>query len=355
MKKNLIPSTAPRDYFFDNVKFFLAFLVVLGHIYRPLIGESPIIKAVYLAIYTFHMPLFILISGYFAKNYNREGQNQKIITSILVPYFIFQTLYSLYDHFIYETDSIEITILEPYWAMWFLFSLFLWRLMLPLFVNLKYPLTIAFILSIAAGYIDEADGFMSLSRTIAFFPFFLLGFYLQRHHFEVLFTTGKRVAGWVGGILLIPLMYWLEFHSPLDLSLRRWLYSADPYENLGNPEWYAGLIRVGFILLALVVSALFLAVIPREKTWFSSLGSRSLAVYLLHGFFIKFYDAMDLGEKYPGPTLYILTTLGAIALTFFLSSRWVFNAARPLMQPKLNWIFHNQEKKKQQKLNKAAY
>ncbi|QKI81328.1 acyltransferase family protein [Kroppenstedtia eburnea] len=356
--QDVIKSSAAkqRDYYFDNVKFVLAMLVVIGHTYRPLIDESPILKAVYLAIYSFHMPLFILISGYFAKGYNREGQNRKLISSILIPYLIFQTLYSIYDYFVYGRDSLGISILDPYWAMWFLFSLFLWRLMmLPLFVNLKYPLVTALILAIAVGYIDEADGFLSLSRTIAFFPFFLFGYYLRKHHFEVLFSPWKRVVGWVGCILLVPLMYWLEFLSPFDLSFRRWMYFADPYESLGHPEWSAGLIRVGFIILTLIVSALVLAVIPRGKTWFSAMGSRSLSVYLLHGFFIKFYDALDVDDKYPGPTLYILATLGAIALTFLLSSPWVTNALRPLLQPRLRWIFRTSSQQEQQKLKKAAY
>ncbi|GGA43916.1 putative membrane-bound acyltransferase YkrP [Kroppenstedtia guangzhouensis] len=355
---DVIKSSTPkqRDYYFDNIKFVLIILVVIGHTYRPLIDESSILKAIYLAIYSFHMPLFILVSGYFAKGYNREGQNRKLISSILVPYLIFQILYSIYDHLVYGTDSLEISILDPYWIMWFLFSLFLWRLMmLPLFVNLKYPLVTALILSIAVGYIDEADGFLSLSRTIAFFPFFLLGFYLRRDHFKVLFSPWKRVIGWAGCILLVPLMYWLEFLSPFDLSFRRWLYFTDPYESLGHPEWSAGLIRVGFIILTLVVSAWVLAVIPREKTWFSAMGSRSLTVYLLHGFFIKFYDALDVDDKYPGPPLFILATLGAIALTFLLSSPWVTRGLRPLLQPRLKWIFRTPSKQEQQKLNKAAF
>ena len=341
-----------RDYYFDNVKFFLIMLVVLGHTYRPLIDESPIIKGVYLSIYTLHMPLFILVSGYFAKNFNKEGQNKKLITTVLVPYFIFEILYSFYDHLIYRTDSLEFTILEPYWIMWFLFSLFFWRLMLPFFVNLKYPLLIALALSIAIGYIDDADSFLSLSRTIAFFPFFLLGFYLKREHFERLFSPTKRVIGIIGGVLLFLMMYGLEFHSSIDLDFRRWLYFVFPYEDLNHPEWYAGMIRLGFIGLALVASALFLAVIPRGKTFVSELGSRSLYVYLLHGFFIKFYDALDVDDKFAGPTLYIVATIAAIGLTFFLSSRWVQNLFRPLVQPKMDWIFHKQE---QRKLNRAAY
>ncbi|OYD07234.1 acyltransferase family protein [Paludifilum halophilum] len=343
-----------RDYFFDNVKFLLIALVVLGHAYRPLIDESPVIKAVYLAIYSFHMPLFILISGYFAKNYWKEGQTRKVIATILIPYFIFEILYSLFDHFAYQTDAVDISILEPYWIMWFLFSLFLWRLILPYFINLKYPLATAFLLAILIGYIDDADKYLSFSRTVAFFPFFLAGFYLQKHHIEKLFTKGIRTLSWIGILSSVGLMYYLEFHSSLNLDLRRWMYFVFPYEDVGHPEWYAGIYRIALIALAAVMIIFFLSIVPRSKTFFSEWGSRSLYVYLLHGFFIKTYDALDLDDKMPGPFLYISATLAAIGLTIFLSSRFVQRITHPLLQPKVQWLFQKKEPQKKN-LNRAVY
>lgn len=59
-----------RVLYFDIVKAVLIFFVVLGHI----IGnhtKNPIAKAIYLFIYAFHMPLFVFISGVFAK-YNKK-------------------------------------------------------------------------------------------------------------------------------------------------------------------------------------------------------------------------------------------------------------------------------------------
>ncbi|SMO83353.1 acyltransferase family protein [Melghirimyces algeriensis] len=341
-----------RDYYFDNAKFILAMLVVLGHAYRPLIDENEIIKAIYLSIYTFHMPLFILISGYFAKNYSKEGQNKKLINSVLIPYIIFEILYSLYDHWVYQTDSVTFTILEPYWIMWFLFSLFLWRLILPYIVHLRYSLVIAVLLSVGIGYIDEADGFLSLSRTIAFFPFFLLGFYLKRHHIERLFTSRKRIIGYTGLLLFFLMMYGLEFHSSIDLDLRRWLYFEFPYEDIGHPEWYAGGIRIALILLALVASFFLLSIIPQRKTFFSKMGSRSIYVYLIHGFFIKFYDAMDLDDKFSGLAFYLLVTVFAILLTVLLSSQWIQRMFQPMIQPNIQWIYHHT---KHNKWNKATY
>ena len=58
--------TKERDYFFDNLKAVLIFLVVLGHFLLPIHGDNPLVVVKRL-IYIFHMPLFVFVSGYFAK------------------------------------------------------------------------------------------------------------------------------------------------------------------------------------------------------------------------------------------------------------------------------------------------
>ena len=62
-----------RDYFFDNLKAVLIFLVVLGHFLLPIHGES-VLVVVKRLIYVFHMPLFVFVSGYFAKKIYKNGQ-----------------------------------------------------------------------------------------------------------------------------------------------------------------------------------------------------------------------------------------------------------------------------------------
>ncbi len=54
-----------RDPFFDNAKFLLIMLVLIGHVITINRADNRINLATYNWIYTFHMPLFIFISGYF--------------------------------------------------------------------------------------------------------------------------------------------------------------------------------------------------------------------------------------------------------------------------------------------------
>lgn len=77
-----------RNYWLDNTKFFLIFLVVIGHFLEELISNKTI-KEVFIFIYTFHIPLFIFITGFFSKNVEKS---EKRITSYLIMYVIMQCI-----------------------------------------------------------------------------------------------------------------------------------------------------------------------------------------------------------------------------------------------------------------------
>ena len=85
-----------RDHYFDNARFFLIVLVVFGHLTRSYVNESHIFKALYMFIYSFHMPAFVLISGFFAKGVGKPGYIKKITIKLLLPYLIFQLFYRNY-------------------------------------------------------------------------------------------------------------------------------------------------------------------------------------------------------------------------------------------------------------------
>lgn len=170
-----------RDYYFDNAKCALMLLVVFGHFLRPYIDSVLWVHSLYIWIFFFHMPAFIFISGYFAKKFHEQGYLKKITKKLLLPYLIFQLLYSVYYYFLYQKDSIEFDLLTPQWSLWFLISLFSWNLLLWIFAKIPkhVSLLLALLLGVGAGMI-EAEKWLSISRTFTFFPFFLLGFFLQK-------------------------------------------------------------------------------------------------------------------------------------------------------------------------------
>src|SRR4051812_39736772 len=165
-----------RTFYFDNAKFILIFFVVFGHMLRSFIEDNETIYTIYKVIYTFHMPAFILVSGFFAKGFYQKGYIKKITKKLIIPYLIFQTIYSVFYYFLYGQSEITLDPFNPHWSLWFLISLFCWHLMLLLFAkyNSVVSITVSLAIGLLVGYEDWISNYLSLSRTFVFFPFFLL-------------------------------------------------------------------------------------------------------------------------------------------------------------------------------------
>ena len=59
-----------RIVLWDNIKFILITLVVIGHLADEFTINSNAYKSIFLFIYSFHMPAFIFISGLFHNEKN---------------------------------------------------------------------------------------------------------------------------------------------------------------------------------------------------------------------------------------------------------------------------------------------
>jgi fucose 4-O-acetylase-like acetyltransferase len=97
-------ASGKREIWVDNVKVFACILVVLGHFFQSMV-ESSILPAtgVFMwfekTIYTFHVPLFFICSGYLYQRYSRvdslRAWRDNILKKLLtlgVPYFTFSTV-----------------------------------------------------------------------------------------------------------------------------------------------------------------------------------------------------------------------------------------------------------------------
>ena len=123
--------TKERDYFFDNVKAVLMFLVVLGHLLLPIHGESFLVVVKRL-IYVFHMPMFVFVSGYFAKTFYKNGRyNYRKLLYLGKAYLVFvvaiQLVYAISG---YQAFS-QINLFSQSGAPWYLFAMIAWYLTIP--------------------------------------------------------------------------------------------------------------------------------------------------------------------------------------------------------------------------------
>ncbi|MEN2767235.1 acyltransferase family protein [Ornithinibacillus xuwenensis] len=317
-----------RNAFFDNAKLLLILLVVFGHVIQPFIAGSLEMHALYTWIYTFHMPAFIFLAGFFAKGFGDSGYFIKLAKKLLLPYFIFQLTYSSYYYFIGKSNWLT-DIFYPHWSLWFLISLFSWHLLLYWFKKIPpiISLSVAVALGILVGYLAGVGHYFSLSRTFVFFPFFLLGFWLKEKHLMYLKRKGIQV---IAGLILTATALAIYFAPEINTG---WLLASKSYYDLGMQE-FGGIARLLVYVTSTLMAASVLAWVPTKRYSFTHLGERTLYVYLLHGFIIQYFRAYELFHV--TTIMDVIGLVGISVLTVWaLSSTPVLTVSQPFVEGKL--------------------
>ena len=148
--------TKERVAYLDNARYWVMLLVVIGHSLTQF-GTMDSARAVYVWIYAFHMPFFILISGYTARRYMGDArQVRRIVSTLVVPYLIVETTMQLITRH-YGEGPDPMMILSPQWVAWFMAALFVWRLTTPIWRALKYPITTSIVISLTVGLFEIAQ------------------------------------------------------------------------------------------------------------------------------------------------------------------------------------------------------
>ena len=302
-----------RQPLIDNAKFILIFLVVLGHMIEPVIETVPVFKVLYLSIYSFHMPAFIFLSGMLSKPALDQSGILKLVKSLIVPFVVFSFLYEGLNFCKTGEISDYTKNLQPFWMLWFLYSLFIWKLCLPLLLKVKFPIVISLALSLAAGYWNGTMP-LGLSRTFYFLPFFVIGYKVSP---ETLIEMKRKFSakGHVllfAGLLVLNVLLFMTF---ADL-LPQWLYGSYGYSELGSDRIAGPATRAAFIVLALVTLMSVLMLIPNRPNQLLSKGKNSLYVYLLHGIFIQLFASAIVvyftGTFLVAVSLFLLVAISAV-------------------------------------------
>ena len=161
-----IMSTKSRNYFLDNYKALLILLVVMGHFIEPCHTNNPVLESLKWIIFSFHMPAFIFISGFFSK---RAMSLEKLIQKLVIPYFVYELLYYfLYVFVIHKETGLYLN--RPKFSLWYLMALFFWRIITPYFQKIPGNMAIAFTAGLLIGY-TQLGNFFSIPRTLFFTRF----------------------------------------------------------------------------------------------------------------------------------------------------------------------------------------
>ena len=269
-----------RDRRLDNVKALMMFCVALGHIS----GAFDLGGPVYQILYTFHMPVFIFISGWVARP-TRRG-----FLSLFGLYAITQLADFLFYpvSFPQGTGDLTLRLSEPYMFQWYLMSLMTYLLLLPL-LDAKGPLAgavtvgVCFAVSVLAGFDRNIGYVFSLSRTLVYLPFFAAG------HIIGSARRGKEPLSprlrLMGCAVCLPVMVFgivFALRHPLPYNF---LYGSEAYVRFLMPPWQAAGTRALYLGLGAAWTGFFMLALPDVKIpILTRVGENTLPVFILHGY-----------------------------------------------------------------------
>ena len=261
-----------------NLKLFLMFLVIYGHLIEPCVSENRILYEIYRIIYMVHMPLLVFLSGRFLKS---RKSCMKQTRKALGWYGATQVMGMLFVHF---EEGGKAGFLTPYWHLWYLLSLagwsligvcyyFLakhWQWLKSLYVKIGLIL-VAIIAGCLAGKETEINRRGSLSRTIVFLPYFLAGMFWKEEWDEKKNSRIGKIC------LIIGVSLYIMIRKELSVIF---LYQAESYGNLNSTK--GCYLRFMCYLIGGLWSFFFLTYKWDKKFSFTKAGTDTMMIYVLH-------------------------------------------------------------------------
>lgn len=310
-----------RIVLWDNLKFILITLVVIGHLADEFTAKSDVYKSVFLFIYTFHMPLFILISGLF---HSEKNIIKKCIFYCSIG-FLYKIITLIFDR-LSGNSNVSFNLLSDGGISWFMFVLAIYTIISYVIKdeNKKYILVFSVVLACFTGYDKSIGDFLYLSRAIVFFPFYLLGTMLKSEN--IISIKNKYKGLYIVSILILLIWGFLCFYKIDKFYILRYLFTGRNafYEPILR---YGALARLSCYILSLLILCSFIILIPNKKIkWISNMGKNSINVYFWHW---KFYILLE--KLFCISSLFYAGVMGKIEFLFVglfisvvLSQRGIF-------------------------------
>lgn len=355
------PAPAPpkaRIALWDNARFALIVLVVMGHAVSTVRTGSELGFAVYAFIYLFHMPAMIALSGMFSKP-ETSPRALRSTLQLLTTWLAWELIWALINFFVGGRPLPGSWLVVPAWTLWFLVTLATMRILLPYIARLRHPLVASIALALAAGLSPSIGTPFSASRTLCFLPFFVAAWLAKDRgwlsgDWFMRPARGTRAAAW-GILAVVAAVFVLLPGLRQTWRIDTWLTWRDDYLRLfahapigdwAPSEWWAaGLggagVRLALLLVAALMTLALLLIVPRGHSVITIWGARTLYVYLLHAPVVaalRGSGAVEWMGSFGTPGVLLILGVG-IALAILLSMTWVTKAFRFVIEPRLDLLY----------------
>ena len=375
-------SSAKRDGRMENLdiyKGFLIFLVVWGHFMMPLIDrEYPVARRLFLLIYSFHMPAFIFLSGYFYYgSWKKRGTVFKSICSWIVLYCAMKLMLNCCDILFYGEKKLIPNFLHESYAPWYILVMIIFKLLLlpiefiqkinkkdtetnnqnimkgktdmpkELFsdgisIYLMFLIVLSACLSMLnMPWQEKVGDFLALDRVVSFAPFFYMGMlykkYLSSGRVSVFEKTNKPLFI-TGAIFVGTFIIFFSIIGPYTrMFYGTWGYIL-VYENMASIfKGVLNPLRVVFIPYALCIAYFFFVLINKKEFFLTSFlkkfGVYSLPIYVFHrpirdAFSYYVLNKVSFG-RFEEEILIIIMAILSFICCYVLGNRFTDRVCRP--------------------------
>lgn len=304
----------PYSYLIDNFKVLLIFLVVFNHIIAfNLVKVDTVVRYVWYAITIFHMPAFIFVSGYLSKKPQNALKNFK---NLLIPYILGYTL-TWYSQ-IWLGRSVDYEILRPTGTvMWYILALFIYRLTIEALGKIRFIVPISIAIALWAGTRPEFTTFLSASRIVVFFPFFVAGYLWKSEYITAVRKfKGKWVLVPISAVLLWAIPNYM-ITNDMGIAIFRGNHG---YKLCGLTDPEGIILRLLMYLVSFILIYTLLALLPDIKLPLTYVGRHTMGIYFFHypimiimnGLYILLIPEMNNVWALLGVSLVFVLVLGSL-------------------------------------------
>lgn len=298
-----------RDSYLDFLKGILIILVCFGHCIQYGSGREYFINETYFdniifkIIYSFHMPLFMAVSGLLLGNSYKRYSTKELVSrrllSILLPIFAWNTVSficeSVFSHAKVNSGLIFEYIKFLLRNIWFLWAVAIWTSFVITINTIIHRRAIVysiyFVVFIALFFIPEPEYIHWVAEYKFMFTFFIIGYEISPYYFGNKISLPRLVIVFCGALWGVLLIFY---------NRDSYIYTTGYLLLSGGKVNSSQLIIDLYRWIVAIIGSLFVAVILRwiynsigfrggtlNKNILCELGKASMAIYIVSERFLN--------------------------------------------------------------------
>ncbi|MBQ8131670.1 MAG: hypothetical protein IJ193_04185, partial [Bacilli bacterium] len=220
--------------------------------------------------------------------------------------------------------------------LWFMITLTTYNILEYIFdkVSGKIMIPLSILIGVFSGFIPSIGLELSLSRTCTFLPFYTIGYYSR--NIDLMELRDNKTIKYLSLFASIICIYFLfESNKIFSLSL---LKGATSYYEISGALWLLPIRRFASYLMAGIISIAFMVLVPKEESFFTTLGKNTLYIYLTQGMVLKTFvtNHWMISNSIIGSIL-------LFGITLFLTT--IFAIIIPKLKQKIGGVIDGRESK----------